>query len=84
MNSGMNEGRLRPSVLLSSASLQVMPASWIAQLYQAAMQLDDKQIFSLIAAIPPEHVAVASALADLVNQVRFDTIVNLSQPVVQI
>jgi signal transduction histidine kinase/DNA-binding response OmpR family regulator len=82
-NNGKNEVRLRPSVLLSPASLQVMPFSWIAQLHQAAMQLDDKQIFSLIAAIPPEHAAIASALTDLVNRVRFDTIVKLSQPVVQ-
>ncbi|MBD1912842.1 response regulator [Leptolyngbya sp. FACHB-16] len=80
-NGRMNEVT-RPSVL-SSASLQVMPSSWIDQLHQAAMQLDDKQIFSLIAMIPPEHAAMASALMDLVNRVRFDTIVNLSQPVVQ-
>ncbi|HEY9658272.1 MAG TPA: ATP-binding protein [Allocoleopsis sp.] len=83
VNSGMNEIKLRPSVLLSPASLQVMPSSWIAQLHQAAMQLDDKQIFSLIAAIPPEHAAIANALTDLVHRVRFDTIVNLSQPVAQ-
>ncbi len=82
-NSGKNEVRLRSSMLLSTTSLQVMPASWIAQLHQAAMQLDDKQIFSLIAAIPPEHADIASALTDLVNRVRFDTIVNLSQPIVQ-
>lgn len=82
VNGGMNEVKLRPSVLLSPASLQVMPSSWVAQLYQAAMQLDDKQIFSLIAAIPSEHAAIAIALTDLVNRVRFDTIVNLSQPVV--
>ena len=83
VNSGMNEVKLRSSVFLSPASLQVMPSSWIAQLHQAAMQLDDKQIFSLIAVIPPEHAAIASALTDLVNRVRFDTIVNLSQPIVQ-
>ncbi|MBM0745591.1 hypothetical protein JOY44_29670 (plasmid) [Phormidium sp. CLA17] len=83
MNSGKNEVRLRPSVLLSPASLHVMPSSWIAQLHQSAMQLDDKQVFSLIAAIPPEHAAIAIALTDLVNRVRFDKIVNLSQPVVQ-
>ncbi|HEY9618847.1 MAG TPA: ATP-binding protein [Crinalium sp.] len=83
LNNGMNEVKLRPSLLLSSASLQVMPSSWVAQLHQAAMQLDDKQILSLVATIPPEHAALASALTDLVNRVRFDTIVNLSQPVVQ-
>lgn len=83
LNSGMHEVKLRPSLLLSPTSFQVMPSSWIAQLHQAAMQLDDKQILSLIAAIPPEHIALASALTDLVNRVRFDTIVNLSQPVVQ-
>ncbi|WP_088889123.1 hybrid sensor histidine kinase/response regulator [Leptolyngbya ohadii] len=82
-NHGKNEGRFRPSVFLSPASLQVMPSSWVAQLHQAAMQLDDKQIFSLIAAIPPEHAALANALTELVSRVRFDTIVNLSQPVVQ-
>ncbi|HEY9697619.1 MAG TPA: ATP-binding protein [Trichocoleus sp.] len=83
VNSGVNKVKLRSSVFLSPVSLQVMPSSWIAQLHQAAMQLDDKQIFSLIAVIPPEHAAIAIALTDLVNRVRFDTIVNLSQPIVQ-
>ncbi|HEY9617761.1 MAG TPA: ATP-binding protein, partial [Microcoleaceae cyanobacterium] len=78
VNSRMNQVT---SVLLSPASLQVMPASWTAQLHQAAMQLDEQQIFSLIAAIPPEHADIANALTDLVNRVRFDTIVDLSQPV---
>lgn len=60
-------------------ALTQMPPEWIAQLHQAALCTDEKQIFSLL-----EHsevsTPVANALADLVNQFRIDKIIDLTQP----
>jgi CheY-like chemotaxis protein len=59
------------------ALLAVMPSEWREQLYQAATQVDAEQILQLIDQIPNERASLAHALTDLVEQYRFDRIVNL-------
>ncbi|MBW4682275.1 MAG: GAF domain-containing protein [Microcoleus vaginatus WJT46-NPBG5] len=65
---------------LSASSLQVMPAHWVQQLYHAASQGSDLLLLQLIEQIPKENAALASALTDLVDNFRFDKIMELSQP----
>jgi predicted ATPase/signal transduction histidine kinase/DNA-binding NarL/FixJ family response regulator len=74
---------LSPAKQLTPQSLAVMPPDWITHLHQAATQLDSEQVVALIQSIPEEHAAIAKALSELVRQVRFDTIMSLTQPVTQ-
>ncbi|NJK67420.1 MAG: response regulator [Microcoleus sp. SU_5_3] len=60
------------------ALLEKMPAPWREQLHQAATEVDAEQIVQLIHQIPPEDASLALAIADLVNQYRFDRIVELT------
>ncbi|MGH8002225.1 MAG: response regulator [Brasilonema sp.] len=68
------------SYVLNGKSLSIMPAEWIAQLHQAALCTDEKQIFSLLEQIPEESALLANVLADLVNNFRIDKIIDLTQP----
>jgi CheY-like chemotaxis protein len=61
-------------------ALTQMPPEWIAQLHQAALCTDEKQIFSLLEQISEASTPVANALADLVNEFRIDKIIDLTQP----
>ncbi len=65
---------------LTREALAVMPAEWVAQLYQAANQVNNQQIFQLIEQIPSEHDPVAIALTDLVRNFRCDKIIDLTEP----
>jgi signal transduction histidine kinase/CheY-like chemotaxis protein len=67
-------------VQMNSELLDVMPALWREQLYQAATCVDAEQIVQLIHQIPPEHASLTVALTEMVNHYRFDRIVALSQP----
>jgi PAS domain S-box-containing protein len=68
---------------LSASSLQVMPAHWVQQLYHAASQGSDLLLLQLIEQIPPQHSSLAIALTNLMENFRFDKIMELSQcPVV--
>ncbi|MBD2039101.1 response regulator [Microcoleus sp. FACHB-672] len=64
---------------LSASSLQVMPAHWAEQLYHAGSQGSDFLMLQLIEQIPPQHSSLAIALTDLVENFRFDKIMELSQ-----
>jgi signal transduction histidine kinase/CheY-like chemotaxis protein len=68
------------SFTLEPSSLRVMSPEWVAQLYQAALRTDEKQIFSLIEQIPEEHTNLATSLIDLVENFRIDKIIDLTQP----
>jgi PAS domain S-box-containing protein len=58
--------------------LLVMPMEWRAQLHQSAMQVDAEKIVKLVAQIPVEHDSLAVAITNLVNQYRFDRLVDLT------
>jgi hypothetical protein len=70
----------RPATAQLEASvLAVMPASWVAALHQAATALDDQLILELLSQIPEVHAPLRNALAEWVNNFRFDRIVALTQ-----
>ncbi|NES84328.1 MAG: response regulator [Moorea sp. SIO2B7] len=64
---------------LTPQRLAVMSTEWIVELNQAATKLNERLILTLIEQIPPKDASVAKSLIDLVNQVRFDVIVSLSE-----
>ncbi|HLO50733.1 MAG TPA: GAF domain-containing protein [Kamptonema sp.] len=67
------------ATLLRSESLQIMPQAWIKQLYLAASQGSDFLIYQLLEQIPAEHSSLSAAIADLVEDFRFDHIMELAQ-----
>lgn len=69
--------------VVTEESLAVMPKEWLAQLYLAAAVCHEEEVFLLLEQIPPSHVSLKSALADLVNNYRFDVILNLTQAFAQ-
>jgi two-component system sensor histidine kinase/response regulator len=56
-----------------------MPASWVTALHQAATALDDQLILELLSQIPEVHAPLRNALAEWVNNFRFDRILDLTQ-----
>ena len=64
---------------IQAADLTVMPSEWKQQLHQAAMRVNGKLIQQLITEIPPFQSDLAQSLTELVNQFRFDVIVELTQ-----
>ncbi|NET59225.1 MAG: response regulator, partial [Symploca sp. SIO2E6] len=69
-----------PQELLTPEVLAFMPTAWIAQLHQAATQLNDTLVFRLLEQIPETHTSLAETLADLAGQLRFDLIIEFTQP----
>ncbi|HEY9610646.1 PAS domain S-box protein [Allocoleopsis sp.] len=59
--------------------LAVMSADWIAQLHQAARSLDAELMNRLIEQIPESYHPLAITLTDLINDFRFDRIMELTQ-----
>ena len=64
---------------LTAERLLVMPNDWIAELYQAAIQVDADLIFQLVRQIPPDHADLAQRLAELARNFYFDEIIELTQ-----
>jgi CheY-like chemotaxis protein len=62
---------------LTPVDLAVMPATWVNELLIAARRLSDHDCLKLIEQIPPDQAELASILTTLVNQFRFDVILNL-------
>jgi len=64
---------------LTPGALGVMPAEWLRQLHRAAEGCQDEEILALMEQIPQQHEALKLALADLVDNFRFDLIIDLTQ-----
>ena len=64
---------------LTQASLAVMPDTWRSQLYEAAAQVDNQEIFKLLHEIPEDYQELAKGLADLAEQFRCDKIIDLAK-----
>ncbi len=64
---------------LSPESLAVLPDDLIAALHSAALQADGDQMLALLDQIRGQQPAVAKALHKLVNNFRFDVIMELTQ-----
>ena len=72
--------QLQVSDRLLVESLAIMPKSWIKQLHNGAAQCSDNYLQPLIEQIPPEHSALAQGLQNLVENFRFDVILDLVHP----
>jgi PAS domain S-box-containing protein len=62
---------------LTGEALARLPAGWVAELSQAALQADGGLVLDLVERIRARHAPVAEALASLVRSYRFDAIVKL-------
>ncbi|NES21404.1 MAG: CHASE2 domain-containing protein [Symploca sp. SIO3E6] len=63
--------------------LSTMPSSWLIDLDQAALILDEESITQLIKQIPESQASLAEALINLVNDFRFDLIYEYTQSVIE-
>jgi signal transduction histidine kinase len=63
--------------VLEPSSFQVMSIEWVNQLYQAADCVDDDQIFQLVAQIPSTQNSLARAITHLVENFRYDRLIDL-------
>ncbi|MCP6760136.1 MAG: PAS domain S-box protein [Fischerella sp. CENA71] len=64
---------------LSPTSLTVMSPEWVKQLHQAAICVNAKLLHQLIEQIPESHADVANAIAHLIDNFRFEEIINLTR-----
>ena len=64
---------------LTPESLTVMSEEWRSQLYQAAAQVDNQEIFKLLSEIPDEYESLAKGLENLAEQFRCDRIIDLAK-----
>ena len=63
---------------LRAEGLNVMSDDWVAELHQAAIQVDADLIFQLVDQILPIHTVLAQGLAELARNFCFDEIVELT------
>ncbi|MEM9539478.1 MAG: response regulator [Cyanobacteria bacterium P01_E01_bin.42] len=68
---------------LKPSALQVMPDRWRKKLYEASVQCSDRLIHEAIAQIPEEHSNLEMALTNLVEEFRFDILMELAQQDIQ-
>jgi len=66
---------------LTPAALAILPADWVAELYQAAVQADGDLVLDLVEQIRAQHPSVADALTSLVRNYRLDIIVTVTQEI---
>ena len=69
-----------PQIELTTESLTVMSAEWIADLNDAAVSINNDAIFSLIDQIPAEREDIARALRHLVDNFCYEMIGELTAP----
>ena len=67
------------STPLSADSLAIMSNEWLEKLYSSAAQGSDILTLQLIEEIPGDRAQLIHALTNLVNNFRFDQIMNLTQ-----
>ncbi|GET41122.1 response regulator [Microseira wollei] len=70
-------------VKLLLQQLAQMPQTWIAQLYQAANEVDEELVAQLIEQIPESYTPLAKALRDLLDDFRLDIIVRLTHSIIK-
>ncbi|MEA5471395.1 hypothetical protein [Spirulina sp. 06S082] len=61
-----------------SPALQAMSENWRKRLYDASIQCSDRLISEAIAEIPEEHSHLAIVLTNLVEEFRFDLVMELA------
>ena len=66
---------------LQVSDLAVMSSQWLKQMQQAATIAKPAPLISLIAQIPPEHLALATTLRQMVDRYQFESIIQLIERV---
>ena len=61
----------------------VMPPTWFVRLRQAAVEIDDEQIFELLLQVPKEQAPLAKIIEDWVTSFRCDKIVDFIESIEQ-
>jgi CheY-like chemotaxis protein len=69
----------KDTVALTSQALAALPTDWVEALHAAALMADGDQTEVLLDQIRDQHPALANAIAKLVNEFRFDIIMELSK-----
>ncbi|MEH1868348.1 MAG: response regulator [Nostoc sp.] len=64
---------------LTAKDLQVMSPKWIIQVHQAALDLNDAELYNLITQIPNQEQVLANALTYLVDNFELEAIATLTQ-----
>ena len=70
---------LPASQQLQPEDLTVMPSDWIAQLHQAALEVDADRLHQLIGQIPPKHHQLAEILSTFTQNFCFDELIALAK-----
>ncbi|MBD2677270.1 MULTISPECIES: PAS domain S-box protein [Nostoc] len=70
---------IQSPILDLHSAIAMMPAEWISQLNQAAIEVDAERIFQLIEQIEPTHSNFAEELTNLVRNFCFDEIIDLTE-----
>lgn len=64
---------------LTAEDLAVMSLKWRSQLHEAAIKVDNQEIYQLLAEIPAEYESLAQGLETLVEHFRCDKIIDLAK-----
>lgn len=67
---------------LFKKELATMPRSWLTELHQAALVLDEELVVELIKQIPETQSSLAEVLRELLNNFRFDLILEFTQNII--
>jgi PAS domain S-box-containing protein len=73
------ETQVKESLVLTAEDLAILPPDWLESFQQAAMQLDMDLLLNMINQIQEQHQSLAKALADMVNQYKFEELLALTQ-----
>lgn len=75
-----NKGNHPPeNFCLNAESLKVMPPEWLEEIFIRASQGNDMLLLDLIGKIPSEQAPLAMALTSLVENFKFDEIIDLTR-----
>ncbi len=69
--------------LLDAAALNRMPPSWLRDLHKAASRLSSSQCLQLTQQIPPTEATLRQQLLNLIDNFRFDSILELTHDAVK-
>lgn len=68
-----------PQRTITPQDLQSMPVVWLAQVHEAALDLQDERLYQLMAQIPDSDQWLIQAMTSLVERLQFEAIANLTQ-----
>ena len=65
---------------LEASALRVMPPEWVSALHRASVQCDSAEVAQLLQQIPGEHQALIKGLTQLLQDFKFELLMQLTQP----